>query len=112
MTLIGANPLRVDGTCTIQPEVVETQLPLLKAWAFSSRSNSPEGLFMIRRVVKHSSRESYQSRQASFHPPAVRLKANSHSIEATLDIQARTRRNEPTAADRQFLPSHPQTEFP
>ena len=67
---------------------------------------------MIREVVKHALRESHQSRNAAFHPPASSLKAERRSIEATLDIQARTRRNEPAAADRQLLPSHPQDEFP
>src|SRR4026207_822943 len=111
MTLLAANPLRVSGTCTIQPQVVETQLPLLEAWALSSRGDSPKSLFMIGGVVKHNLRKSHQSRKASFHPPATSFKAKRHSIEATLDIQARARRDEPTAADRQFLPSHPEGEF-
>src|SRR5262245_928964 len=67
---------------------------------------------MIRAVIEDALRKAYQSGNSGIQAPGLVSKAQNHSIETALDVQARTCRNQPAAPDRQFLPACPQAEFP
>src|SRR3990172_8234626 len=92
--------------------MVETQLTLLELGASSGCGNSTKGLFMIRPVVKHPLRQAYEFCNPCFPAPGSAFEGKNGSFKAALYVQTRTCRNQPAAADRQFLPSHPQGECP